>query len=224
MATIQQLLDDIKLRYKHTFTNDQVLVWMNDEQQELFDILEVDSVPYAFTTVAGKYLYPIPSDVDIDRIKVLSVQINDQSPASFQEMDFIENDPGQETSIGEYWYTLMQNNFYLNVPGGTVDNRTVYVYHDSQPTTISSSSLNIEPSTPIRWQEILKLGTLERICAARKDVVMKNNFAAEKEQKIDDNEWRMIMSAPAFTQPVNELPKRTGTLYTGGNTMNSGWS
>lgn len=210
MASIQQLLDDIKLRYRHTFTNAQVLVWMNEEQRDLFEILQIDSPPYSFTLVASTYFYPIPTDIEIDKIKTISIQINDDTTPDFTGLPFKRNDDGQEVSIAEYWYTIVDGNFYINVPGGPVANRKVYVYFDKSPAEISTANLAIEPSTPAKYQEILKLGTLERIAAARKDIGMKNNYASDKEQKILDATWHMKTNEPEFISPIDVLPKRAG--------------
>lgn len=207
MSTIQQLLDDVKLRYRHTFTNAQVLVWMNEEQRELFEILQIDSVPYSFTLVANTYFYPIPTDIEIEKIKTVNIQVNDQTPPNFAQLPFVRNDDNQEVNVAQYWYTIIENNFYINVPGGPVADRKVYVYHDKSPTEISSANLSIEPSTPVKFQEILKLGVLERIAAARKDIVMKNNFAAEKEEKIAHELWSMKANEPEFISAIDVLPR-----------------
>lgn len=212
MATIQQILDDIKLRYRHTFTTDQVIVWANEEQRELFEILELDSVPFSFSTVAGQYLYPIPLGVEKDRIKVMTYQIN--ATTDFIEIPFRENDNNQYVSESDYWYTILENNFYLNIPSVPLDNRTIYIYLDQQPEAISSVNLNVEPAVPVRYQEILKLGVLERIAAARKDVAMKNNYAADKQEKIFELDIKMKQQVPEFHTPIDTLPRlhrnRTG--------------
>lgn len=206
MATIQQLLDDIKLRYRHTFSTAQVMVWMNDEQRELFETLETDSVPFSFPLVGGSYLYPIPDGVEKDRIKVMTIQINDND---FVEVPFIENDNNKPGMIGNYWFTIIEDNFYIQTPGEPVDGRLVYIFLDAQPEDMSSDNLNVEPSVPVRYQELLKLGTLKRIASARKDIAMRNNFDAEYQQRILDLEWKMLVQQPEFHSPVDMLPRRS---------------
>lgn len=205
MSTTQQLLDDINLRYRNTFTTAQKLVWMNEEQRELFEVLELDSAPYAFTLVAVTYFYPIPSDVEIEKIKTITIQVNAQG--NYWPLPFVRNDDCQQADLAQYWYTIVGDNFYINVPGGATTGRNVYVYFDKSPTEISDTALSVEPSTPKKFQEVLKLGVLERIAAARKDVDMKNNFASDKENKITDFIWSMKMSEPEFMSPIDVLPK-----------------
>ena len=211
MSTIQQLIDDINLRYRNSFTNSQIIVWMNEEQRELFEILELDAVPFSFSTVASQYLYPIPDGVEIDKIKVMTYQIND---TDYIELPFKENDNRQFVSVSEYWYTIVEDNFYLNISTAPIDDRLIYIYVDQEPEDISASSLNVEPSVPIRYQEILKLGTLKRIAMARKDTVMYNNYMADYEQKVADLQEKMRLQVPEYHKPIDMLPRfnryRTG--------------
>lgn len=206
MATIQQLLDDINLRYRNTFTPDQKLVWMNEEQRELFETLELDSVPFSFSTVADQYLYPIPDGVEKDRIKVITYQIND---IDFTEVPFRENDNRQFVYENSLFYTILENNFYFNIPTVPIDDRIIYIYLDSQPEDILSSALGIPPAVPLRYQELLKLGTLKRIAAARKDVIMYNNYDSDYQNKLLDMEMKMALQIPEFHSPVNVMPIRS---------------
>lgn len=207
MATIQQLLDDINLRYRNTFTPAQKIVWMNDEQNELFEILEIDSVPYGFSTVVDQFLYPIDSEIDVDRIKQLTIQVNDTSPADFVDLPFKRTT--DEVNVEDYWYTLVERNFYVNVPSGAVNDRAVYIYLDSQTIDIDSNLLNVEPAIPKRYQEILKFGVLKRIAAARKDVIMVNNFDATYQQMVLEVEWKMKMNTPEFPTAIDVMPLKS---------------
>jgi len=201
MASIQSLLDDINLRYRNTFTPTQKIVWMNDEQSELFEILEIDSVPYGFITVVNQFLYPIDTEIDVDRIKQLTIQISD---TNFSDLPFKRTT--DEVDESEYWYTLVERNFYVNVPGGAITNRAVYIYMDIQPVLITEIALTVEPSIPLRYQEILKYGVLKRIAMARKDVIMANNYDATYQQMILDMEWKMKMNTPDFPTAINVMP------------------
>lgn len=227
MATVQLLFNDIDLRYRNTFTIDQKIVWMNEEQRELFEILELDSVPFSFATVADMWLYPIPDGVEKDRIKVMTIQINDADPPEFTEIHFVENDNRQFAPYTSYWYTILENNFYINVPGGPLDDRLIYIYLDAQPEDISSSQLSVEPAVPVRYQELLKLGVLKRIAEARKDSAMYNLYASNYENKISELELKMKLQVPEFSRPIDTLPlmnrNRRGR-YVQFVTLNSGGS
>lgn len=208
MSTIQQILDDVNLRYRNTFTTDQKLVWMNEEQRELFEILELDSVPFSFPTAAGSYLYPIPLGVEKDRIKVMTIQTNDSATnPTFVELPWVENDNHQFAYQWNYWFTILENNFYINFPAPPVNNRLIYIYLDQQPEAMTSSNLGVEPSVPVRYQELLKIGLLKRIASARKDTLNRNNYDADYQEKISNMQEKMALQVPEFHKAIDVLPR-----------------
>ena len=204
MATTQAILNDVDLRYRNTFTTAQKLVWMTEEQNELFEILEIDSAPVNFPLQTDVQFYPIPAGVDIDRIKTISIQVNDAADTpEFRQLPFKPND--DNTYAGGFYYTIVGESFFI--PYGAVDDRQIYIYMDTPPADITD--LSSEPGVPVRYQEILKLGVLKRIAMARKDTQMYNNYTADYEQKIADLEWKMKMNEPEFRAPVDMMPRRS---------------
>lgn len=211
MATTQAILNDVDLRYRNTFTPAQKIVWMNEEQNDLFEVLEIDSPPINFPLQTDVQFYPIPTGVDIDRIKTVSIQINDSADSpEFRQLPFQMND--DNSYAGGLYYTIVGKSFFI--PNGTVDDRQIYVYMDSGPTEITTGNLGSEPSVPVRYQELLKLGLLKRIAGARKDILMRNNYDAEYQEKIADLELKMKQSEPEFRGPVDMMP-RSGRNRTG---------
>lgn len=207
MATSQAILNDVDLRYRNTFTTEQKLEWFNEEQRELFDILELDSDPYAFTTVAGENYYPIPDGLDIEKIKVVTYQNQDTPEPNFDEIHFYRNDDYKNAPYGGTWFTAVSDAFYLYVGGGVPDGRIVYIYCDSDPTEVTTSNLNLPPDLPTRYHEILKLGILKRIAMARKDVVFQNNYDADRELKIMEIMWQKRLKEPEWVTPADVMPR-----------------
>lgn len=205
MPSSQDILADIDLLYRNTFTVAQKLVWFNEEQRELFDILEIDSPPYAFRTVQGERFYPFPDEFDVTKIKVVTFQVNDSATTDYVEVPFKRNDDNQ--SAGGAWYSIVNDAMYLHIPGTMPDSRNVYIYVDSEPADVSSDNLTSPPDLPTKFQEILKLGVLKRIAGARKDVVMYSNYDAEHEQKIADVLWQRKLSEPNFVTVTDTMPR-----------------
>jgi hypothetical protein len=208
MASSQSILDDINLRYRNTFTTSQILVWMNEEQQELFETLELDAPPINFPLQTDVQFYAIPVGIDIDKIKTVTIQINDDPTLpDFSELPFKRNDDRQYTNGTELYYTIVGDSFFI--PIGALDDRQVYVYMDSNPAEITLN-LTVSPDLPTKFQELLKLGTLKRIAGARKDTQMYNNYSADYEQKIADILWNRKLSEPEFTAPIDMNYKPIG--------------
>lgn len=204
MATVTDMFVDIDLRYRNTFSIAQKMVWMTEEQNDLFEIFEIDLAPISFPLQTDIQFYPIPAEVDVDRIKTVTIQVNDdEDNPEFAELPFKRNDDRQFVGYSGLYYSLVGDSIFI--PRGAVDDRQVYIYLDMPPVALSADQ---EPSVPSRYQEVLKLGTLERIAAARKDILMKNNYAADKEQKIIDLEWKMKMQTPEFDQPIDMMPRQ----------------
>ncbi|WP_421136156.1 hypothetical protein, partial [Staphylococcus warneri] len=203
MPSTQDIMNDINLRYRNTFTTAQKLVWLNEEQRELFDVLEIDSQPYAFVTVKGNNYYPFPEEFDFTKIKVVSMQINTSSPnPAFKELPFRRNDDDVFAPSGP-WYTIVSNAMFLEYPGGVPDGMTVYIYCDADPANITESTIDYPPELPVKYHEILKLGVLKRIAGARKDIVMRNNYDMEYQEKITDVLWDKKLEEPEFIQPTS---------------------
>jgi hypothetical protein len=59
------------------------LGWFNEEQRELFDILELDNPPYTFQTVAGEKSTLSP----INTTKIKSVTYQDDATADPQYLE-----------------------------------------------------------------------------------------------------------------------------------------
>lgn len=201
---VSAALTDIRLRYRNTFTDSQIMVWMNDEVQELYEIFEFPLSPYEFPTQNDIVFYPIPTGLDIDRIKAMTIQINTATEPEFSEVPYLRTAPGINEEYN-YWYTIVGDSFFINIPGGAVDDRTVYVFSDQPPDEITATTQDIP--MPRKYAEIFKLGVLKRIAAARKDIAFVNNYDAEHEQKTQDMIWMNKMREPEFVVPADVMPK-----------------
>jgi hypothetical protein len=213
MASSQAILNDVDLRYRNTFTQPQKLVWMNEEVNELYEILEIDSAPVNFPLQTDVKFYPIPDGVDIDRIKTISIQVNDHvTDPEFRQLPFRMNDDNSYTYVADLYYSIVGDSFFI--PNGTVDDRQIYIYMDTPPDEVNTSNIANESPVPVRYQEILKLGVLKRIAMARNDITRQNNFDASYQEKISDLSWKMRMQEPEFRAPVDMMPRanrfRTG--------------
>lgn len=207
MATSQAILDDINLRYRNTFTTSQKLAWFNEEQRELFDILELDSAPYAFTTVADENFYPFPDQFDVTKIKVVTMQIDDSATPNYIELPNKRNDDRQYAAYGCPWWAVVSDAFYLSFEDALPADRTIYIYCDSDPVEVTTANLSAAPDLPTKYQEILKFGVLKRIALARKDIDMHNAYDITYQEKISDVLLGRKLKEPEWTQPIDMMPR-----------------
>lgn len=215
MATSLAIISDIDLRYRNTFTPAQKLVWFNEEQRELFDVLEIDSPPYTFATVLNENFYPFPDQFDITKIKTVTYQTDDTADPEYIEVPFLRNDDNQSAAYTNPWYTVTSDAMYF-YDGETVPaDRNVYVYCDSDPTEVTTANVSSSPDLPTRYQEILKLGVLKRIAMARKDVLMHNNYDASYQEKIMDAMWLKRLKEPEWVNPIDVNPRAGDVTYWG---------
>lgn len=210
MASANDVMTDVNLRYRNTFSLAQKLVWMNEEKRELFDVLDIESSPYAFKTIKGIELYPLPDQFDATKIRTVTYQENDGN--SYREVPALSNDDNQFAETYDTWYSIIAGNMLLQVPGGPDDNRNVYVYVTSESTDVTEATAAQPLDLPTKYQEILKLGVLERVASARKDVVMKNNYAMDKEQKILDLMWSRKAQEPEWSTAQDAMPLRPSSV------------
>lgn len=206
MPTATTLLTDIDLRYRNTFTATQKCVWMNDEQNEIFNMFKLDIGSVNFPLIANVQFYGIPIEIeDVAQIRTATIQINDDATfPEFTQLDYVRDGNSVRADENAYWYTIIGDSLYINIPGGAVTDRQVYFYLDGAAEAITSGTSNV--SVPMKYVEILKLGTLKRIAGARKDIQMYNNYNNERMQIIDDMLWTAQMSEPEFTSPADVNP------------------
>lgn len=207
MATAKDVLDDANIKYRNTFTTQTKINWLNDEHRDVYEVFELDSPPFVITAVADQYFYSIPDGLEIEKIKTASIQINDATPSTFRELPFERNDDRQQVRESDYWYTIVNDDFYINFPSGPVAGRDIYFYADTAAPEITTTNMTETLLLPSKYKEILTLGLLKRIAEARKDSVWAGNYAQEREAKIDEMMWSMKMSQPEYIPPIDMLPR-----------------
>lgn len=214
MVLASNLLTDIDLRYRNTFTAAQKSVWMNDEQNDIFNMFKIDIGPVNFPLQTGVQFYPLPATIQyVEQIRTATIQVGaDQTYPEFEELPYRRDDDGVLSS-NDYWYTLVgQDTLFINIPPTqTVDNYQVYFYLDGSAFQITDATSPV--SIPQKYFEILKYGTLRRIAEARKDSVMQLNYDNSRNEIINDMLWTSQVDQPSWVVPVATLPRIANNPY-----------
>lgn len=205
MPTLQELLNDVDSRYRNTYTTAQKVAWMNMVQRQIYQIIRHESLPYRFQTVVDLAFYPLPGDMDVRNIEQVALQINDSvTDPQYEQLDYKRKD--EEASEGERFYSIVERDFFL-YPTPTTAGRNVIIYYIEKPTALTETNLDATPDLDEAFQELLVLGTLERICAARKDSEMKSNYANDFNMMLDEYEFMLKVTDPEFVQPIDVMPR-----------------
>ncbi|OZB90059.1 hypothetical protein [Paenibacillus sp. XY044] len=202
-----ELLPDINLRYRNTFTDTQKYGWMNDEQNDIFNNFKIERDPVPIPLVTGSKLYYRPDELKyIDQVRAATIQINaDKDNPVFDDLPYYRD---FNNVVAEYspWYTFLgSDKIYINVPNADLTGRYVYFFLDASPSPIVDGTSQI--SVPDKYLEILKYGVLRRIAEARKDIVMVSNYANSREELINDFLWKEVTDEPEWITPIDVMPR-----------------
>lgn len=71
-TTVKQVLNDIKIRLPHTYSQESLFLWINETMKKIYKDLAIQE-SYSFTTTANKELYVLPEDCSIDMINSVTI-------------------------------------------------------------------------------------------------------------------------------------------------------
>lgn len=208
MPTVQQLLDDINLRYKNSLTTAQKIYWMNRVQKEIFQEAPHEAPPYYFTTVDRQSFYPLPSDCDPDDIIKVTIETkpgsNEYDPLTYKEFSSDEI-----VSAQDKFYTTYDRNIYINPqPTTETAGRKVYIYYNKKPAELSETNLSASPDLQEAYQDLLVYGTIISIAEANEDVAMVNNYVGKYNALLRKLQLEKLHKMPKYPSTKNVLPRR----------------
>ncbi|WP_339283666.1 hypothetical protein [Paenibacillus sp. FSL R5-0486] len=197
------LLADINLRYRNTFTEAQKLVWMNDEQNDIFQSFKIESDPVPVPLVTGSKLYLRPPEIKyIEQVRAATMQLNSSgNDPAFVDLPFRRNMNDVGANFAP-WYTFLgSDKMYINLPNTDMTDCIAYFFIDAYATPITAGTSVL--SLPDKYMEIMKYGVLRRIAEARKDIVMVNNYTGSRDEIIDNMLWTEVTNEPEWVVPTS---------------------
>lgn len=126
--------------------------WINHVQNQLFRDYPVPETAYTFNTVIGQQLYPLPDDCSEDRLTSLVLD-GDTVPYIAPGLDY---DVASET-----FFTLVSSLMMLFPEPIKV--LPVFLYYKPRPVQLAETSLNVIPTFPKDYHELLVLGCASRV-------------------------------------------------------------
>ncbi|MEK4263682.1 phage adaptor protein [Paenibacillus sp. FSL L8-0499] len=219
MPLVSSLLNTVDITYRNSYSQAQKLEWMNETQKQIFKLVRHEAKPHTFMTVSNYSLYPLPDDCDPYGIKqvVIANQGYDSlnNKINYTELTFVSLESDRNIGSGDRFYSVAENNkIFLNpLPNANDEGRVVYVYYNKRPTNLT---LNVVPDLEEDFQELLVLGTLERIARARGEYDDKNVFANDFQELLKEYQKQYRQPYPEYSTPKDMLPRRRGHFYVGG--------
>lgn len=213
MPTVQQLIDTINAEYRNTFTTVQKVSWMNTVQDQIFQKVRHEAIPYSFTTVADNAFYPLPADCDFKGIKQVVIETKAGSER-YDDLPFISIESNVRLSDMVPFYSIQDgSNLFINpIPTDETEGKTVYLYYNKMPNELLSTAtgLTATPDLEEQFHELLVLGVMERIARARGEIEDKNNFAADFNALLREYVIQYKLMQPDNYKMQDNLPRRRG--------------
>jgi hypothetical protein len=217
MPTVQQLLNTVDTTYRNTYSTTQKIEWMDITQKQIFQTVRHEALPWQFQTVKDFAFYPLPDDCDPMGIKQVNIETKPGSNR-FYKLPFVNIESSTIVDYNDEFYSIEANqNFYINpIPTEATEGRTVFVYYNKRPATLSVANLTAFPDLEEDFQELLVLGCLIRICRARGEMEDKAMFQADYNKLLKDYQDMYDTPYPEYKVTTDKLPKRRGQVHVKG--------
>lgn len=143
-TTVKQVLDDIKVRLPHTYTNESLFLWTNETMKKIYKDLAIQN-QYTFTTSPDRDLYSLPGDCSIDLINSVTISEkarNQDNPYSWGNFRELKSYLPQEKMTVPGYYDGREG--LVGIYPTPKDIRKVDVYYMKKPKMITSEDDYIE--------------------------------------------------------------------------------
>lgn len=207
MKTAREIMNEAKSRYRHTFGDPIIIPLLNTVIKDIWKKIPKESLPS--TIVCNKSeIYPIPNGIRRRNIKRISYG---KPTGRFTTLEPIV----VEENLTFGYYVLTENYIIIKEDQISPDVYVLMVYYDKiDPNAITDQNLDDPVDLDEAYEEAAIVGLLEKITAMRKDVKMKNNYAAEYNVQLGDILIDAVDKDPDYPSCKDQLPRR-GRYYGG---------
>jgi len=221
MATTGEILTRVKA-YRNTFTDAQIVNWMDTVQRQIFQDVPHEAPPFKFNTSEAIAFYPLPGDCDPLGVKQVTIE---RTPGSerYQTLDFLSVESNVHLDPTAPFYSVQGNeNLFLNpLPTDTTAGKKVYIVYNKRPAVLSVVTLDAVPDLEVDFHELIELGAKARVARERGEVTDKNNFQADFNELFAKYVNRYSKAYPEYSRVKDVLPRRGRDRYAGRSTVSS---
>lgn len=174
---LSAFLTDVSDRYPHTFTDAQVIRWLNNVIYRLYDDIAVDDTADV-TTTEDLAIYDFPTGVRAENINAMTISLSasDADDLHYQRHLYPLNLHDKLKYNG--WAKVDEETFII-YPTPSEDGQTIRIYYRPLPPayTDSDTAKDIEDYIKKDYIEALTLGTIHTLCVNNEDIQAANNYA-----------------------------------------------
>ena len=195
-TTVKQVLDDIQIRLPHTYTEDRLMLWINETMKKIYKDLAIQEY-YSFETTKGQKLYSLPSDCSIDMIKyaVISSKAKSQTNYDWGEFSKLKFYDLKETMTEQGYYDGTEGT--IGIYPMPIDSKTVNIYYHKKPKMVTSLDDNIEIDD--NYVDLVKYNVLSIIAMsghnpdtelANEYILLYNNLVQKANESKNENQQK----------------------------------
>lgn len=164
---LSAIITEADVRVPNIYDSAQKVSWLNEVNNEFFDVVKIPAVYSFVSNSSGSYV--LPTGVRSKNIDMVTVGTRGYSSAQYESLQ-----PGRN-----YW-TLDDANQTLTIsPDPLSGDKGLVRYRKIPTTTFVVGTITATPDAPDEYHWLYILGLCERIAKAMDDMVKGNNFAAE---------------------------------------------
>lgn len=161
---IKTIIEEADIRVPNAFSNDQKVDWLNEVNNEFFDIVKIPKV-HSMATDGVLTQFTVPTDMREKNIRKVVVG------STFYRSMIYEN---VTTSFNYYILDEATNKLALE-PKPPVS-KLIVIYDQIATNPFLASNLTMEPSAPKEYHWLFILGLAVRIAKAMNDAGLANNY------------------------------------------------
>lgn len=167
---ISEIIAEADVRMPNSFSSAQKVSWLNEVNQEFFDVVKIPSfASFTIPASGATGTYTVPNDVRAKNIYKMFVGSRIYSSIQYEDVT-----PGRN-----YWTLDEVQSAITIVPDGFPNEKGVITYAKIGTTTFVSATLTTVPDAPKEYHWLYILGLCERIAIAMDDIAKSNNFGSE---------------------------------------------
>lgn len=169
--TVQDLLDELQLKYPHSYTNTQVVNRMDRLQKKIFRNLNTYDYFQTVLNAGDTYIAYTGKPRSIRKVEIDEVEYPFWTP--------------EEDKPARYYY--LSNDGFLNFsPQASSSGIWIKIWRYQTPTTLSAGSLSASPSLDSDFHMLLVYGVAKEIAEDLRDGSMATAFAVSYNDLYND--------------------------------------